>query len=677
MKSQFNRYSMRIVVLLLCVVMVFMLCGAAAPVKPQDNYYESVNAEFISRDIPEGKMGIGPMYGDIAEQIEKSLIDDFEEMLKDGVDDDAEYMESVLHYYELMKDMEKRESDGVEPIKPYIERIEGIDDLAALQKLSAQLLMEGKPMPVTIGLNVDRVDSTRQIVEVSMPALMLGDVSFYAADNEAGQAVRQALNDGLQSMLEVYGYTKSNAADIVKGFNDFEDLLATYTQTAEEKQKEKEGDVETEAEALAEYAPNLEFEALMEEMSGSIPEKISLLDTAYFKDYDKVVNEENMGIIKDWMIVKTLYDGAAYLSTDIILPMRDFAVALTGVQVGDKPAEKTAEEKEEAARTTAYATVNDAYGPLIGYYYGVTHLDDETRDSVTEMVEDIMAEHRNRLENNDWLSDETIEKAIEKLDKMTFVVGYPDKVPTYVDIMDADPDDIDTAYECYVYTKEASGRQDFKDLNNPIDRTDMADISMNMHDVNAAYAPSLNGFYINAGILNEPIFDSKQSESANYGSIGMIIGHELSHAFDSNGAMYDENGNKNSWWTDEDLAEFEKRIDKMVNLFDGIPFADGKVNGQLTVTENTADAGGISVALAVLKTKDDYDLEEFFESFAKTWANKQTPQMESMALQSDVHSPAEVRVNMQCSNSDDFYDAYYVGKDDGMYLAPGDRVKIW
>ncbi|BDP45616.1 hypothetical protein EfmJHP9_04860 [Enterococcus faecium] len=214
----------------------------------------------------------------------------------------------------------------------------------------------------------------------------------------------------------------------------------------------------------------------------------------------------------------------------------------------------------------------------------------------------------------------------------------------------------------------------FSKWNKPVDRSEW---EMSADTVNAYYHPFRNVIVFPAAILQAPFYSLEQSSSANYGGIGAVIAHEISHAFDNNGALFDEYGNLNNWWTEEDLTQFQNKAQAMIEEFDGLPFADGKVNGKLTVSENIADAGGLSCALEAAKTESDLSIEEFFVNWATIWRTKAKKEYQQLLLQIDVHAPAKLRANVQPKNLDEFYETFGITEQDAMYLAPEKRVRIW
>jgi len=255
---------------------------------------------------------------------------------------------------------------------------------------------------------------------------------------------------------------------------------------------------------------------------------------------------------------------------------------------------------------------------------------------------------------------------------LTIKVGYPDKIdPLYAKFK------VDTSKSLFDNLQGFSEivlADHFAHWGKPVDRDKW---EMSANTVNAYYSPTNNEIVFPAAILQKPFYSLEQSSSANYGGIGAVIAHEISHAFDNNGAQFDEFGNLNNWWTDADLSHFQDLAKSMINEFDGIDFAGQKVNGKLTVSENIADAGGLSCALEAAKSEDDVDLRAFFINWGNVWRMKATTEYMQLLLSIDVHAPAKLRANVQLKNLADFYNTFNVQPGDDMYLAPADRVKIW
>ena len=291
------------------------------------------------------------------------------------------------------------------------------------------------------------------------------------------------------------------------------------------------------------------------------------------------------------------------------------------------------------------------------------------------MVQQMIQIYQERLSKNEWLEEETKKTAILKLNRLGIHVGYPEEIPSiYSRFITTSKADGGSLIENVEQFNKITSDYSFSRYNQKVDRNEW---EMSADTVNAYYHPQKNVIVFPAAILQAPFYDFKQSRSANYGGIGAVIAHEISHAFDNNGAKFDELGNLNDWWTETDLAHFEELTKQMIEQFDDIPFGNGKVNGTLTVSENIADAGGLSCALEAAQLEEDFSGTDLFENWARIWRQKSQEQYIDLLLAVDVHSPNKLRANIQVKNSDEFYHLYDITKSDAMYLEPEKRISIW
>ncbi len=282
---------------------------------------------------------------------------------------------------------------------------------------------------------------------------------------------------------------------------------------------------------------------------------------------------------------------------------------------------------------------------------------------------------KKRLEKNDWLTEKTRQQAIVKLNHLGIHVGYPDQIaPIFAKLVTVPKAEDGTLFENTADFIRTIETENFAKLTQPVDRNKW---EMGAATVNAYYSPSKNIIVFPAAILQAPFYSLEQSSSANYGGIGAVIAHEISHAFDNNGAQFDEYGNMHNWWQESDLAHFKTLSEEMIAEFDGLEYAGATVNGKLTVSENIADAGGLSCALEAAKEEPDVDLAAFFVNWATIWRMKATKQYQQLLLNIDVHAPNALRANIQVQNLAAFYETFNVTKADQMYLAPAKRVAIW
>ena len=324
------------------------------------------------------------------------------------------------------------------------------------------------------------------------------------------------------------------------------------------------------------------------------------------------------------------------------------------------------------AQKAAFYLATGQFSQVVGLYYAHKYFGAKAKADVHHMVEKMIDVYKNRLASNDWLSDDTHQKAIVKLNTLGINVGYPDKLdPLYTKfVVDEDADLVTNDLN---FT-QISLKEHYGHWGKDVDRSRW---EMPAHMVNAYYNPSFNIIVFPAAILQAPFYSLDQSSSENFGGIGAVIAHEISHAFDNNGAQFDEFGNLHNWWTDEDLKHFQGLAQDMIAEFDGLETEAGKVNGKLVVSENIADAGGLSCALEAAKSEPDVDLKAFFINWARIWRMKSSIERQKLLLSIDVHAPHVLRANVQPKNLADFYTTFGITSDDKMYLAPEKRVNIW
>ncbi|MCT6828390.1 MAG: M13 family peptidase, partial [Lactobacillus helsingborgensis] len=322
----------------------------------------------------------------------------------------------------------------------------------------------------------------------------------------------------------------------------------------------------------------------------------------------------------------------------------------------------------------AYHIANEAFSEVVGVYYGQTYFGEDAKKDVEDMIHRMLEVYKERLQNNDWLSEQTKKRAIIKLDALVLKIGYPSKIEEIYNRLKVVP----ASEGGSLYSNERAftiehQKYNLEQLHKEVDRTVWA---MPGNLVNACYDPQRNDLTFPAAILQKPFYDLKQDRAANFGGIGSVIAHEVSHAFDNNGAQFDELGNMENWWTDEDYAEFKKRTQAEIDLFDGIEYGPVKLNGKQIVSENIADQGGLTAAVEAAKNEND-DLKKLFENFARIWANKQLTEAIKSQTAVDVHAPGPLRANVQSQCQDDFYKTFDVKPEDGMWLDPEKRVHIW
>ena len=626
----------------------------------KDDLYEAVNGEWLkTAKIPDDKPATGG-FNDLVDEIDKQLMDDFDAYAAGKEKSDDSRFNEMIKLYRLAKKFDWRKKVGPQPLKRMLASVENLNSYEDYQSQWKNWILAGMPSPISFDIDADMKNATVYALFASSPSLILPDKSYYEAEKKAQHdQLLQLWSSMVEALMDKLGYSKEEAKKIIDDAIKFDALLAPNVKSAEEAADySKMYNPQTVAE-LASATDQLDIAAIIKQLVGEEPEKIIVTEPEYFKALNKIL-QDNFELFKNWALIRVIRENASYLDDEMREINGRYGRALSG------------SKKPVSQRKFAFYLARDMFSQVAGDYYGKKYFGPQAKADVHHMVEQMIKVYKGRLTNNQWLSKDTRNKAILKLDKLGIQVGYPDKIPALYDQFKVDEEESLIANLNQLTV--TANKELFSRWNKPVDRMRW---EMSAATVNAYYHPFKNIIVFPAAILQAPFYSLKQSSSQNYGGIGAVIAHEISHAFDNNGSLFDEFGNLNNWWTDEDSAHFKQLAQKMIDEFDGIPFAGQKVNGKLTVSENIADAGGLSCALEAAKTEADFNAQEFFINWATIWRMKATEQYMQLLLSIDVHAPQKLRANIQAENLDDFYTAFEIKPGDEMYRAPEDRVHIW
>lgn len=625
------------------------------------NFYQAVNKEWLLKaKIPVDSPSIDSFYT-LDEDVKGKLKKDIKNLGEGKESSDITGMSEFITFYKAASDYKQREKDGLEPLKPYLKEIEDIKDLNDLANKSASLTDKGIPLPFGYDVGTNAENTSQKQIQLSPPSILLPDVSIYK-DEASKKQYLTPIETATKKALEKLGYSEKNSKRIVKEALEFDEIIAKYSLSNEEMSESKNLVHPKTAEEINAYSGSFKLYDVIKGIMGRDLETINVPNTKYFENYSKVVNQDNFSKIKSWMLVQEAMAASNSLTEDYRLNFQSISMAIMGTQ---KPISK---------EDTVYEMSVNLFSDVMSVYYGRKYFGEEAKTDVTGMIDKIKNVYRGRLQQNDWLTEETRNKAIEKLDKMKVFVGYQEDVDPGTKELHLDPNK--SFFELSEDIAQFGKRYTIDHFDEPIDKNKW---SGSAFDINAYYNPESNSINFPAGILQAPFYDKNQSTEKNYGGIGVVIGHEITHAFDSNGADYDENGDMHNWWTKADSKAFDKRIKAFEDQWDGLEIYGTKVNGKLTVTENVADAGGLSSTLQVLKTDmTKPNLKDYFENYANIWKQKASLQYNKYTMVQDVHAPNELRVNQQLKNLPEFYEAYpQIKEGDAMYLAPSKRISLW
>ena len=625
------------------------------------NFYQAVNKEWLLKaKIPVDSPSIDSFYT-LDEDVKGKLKKDIKNLGEGKESSDITGMSEFITFYKAASDYKQREKDGLEPLKPYLKEIEDIKDLNDLANKSASLTDKGIPIPFGYDVGTNAENTSQKQIQLTPPSILLPDVSIYKDESSKKQYLTP-IETATQKALEMLGYSEKNSKRIVKEALEFDEIIAKYSLSNEEMSESKNLVHPKTAEEINAYSDSFKLYDVIKGIMGRDLETINVPNTKYFENYSKVVNQDNFSKIKSWMLVQEAMAASNSLTEDYRLNFQSISMAIMGTQ---KPTSK---------EDTVYEMSVNLFSDVMSVYYGRKYFGEEAKTDVTGMIDKIKNVYRGRLQQNDWLTEETRNKAIEKLDKMKVFVGYQEDVDPGTKELHLDPNK--SFFELSEDIAQFGKRYTIDHFDEPIDKNKW---SGSAFDINAYYNPESNSINFPAGILQAPFYDKNQSVEKNYGGIGVVIGHEITHAFDSNGADYDENGDMHNWWTKADTKAFDKRIKAFEDQWNGLEIYGTKVNGKLTVTENVADAGGLSSTLQVLKTDmTKPNLKDYFENYANIWKQKASLQYNKYTMVQDVHAPNELRVNQQLKNLPEFYEAYpQIKQGDDMYLAPSKRISLW
>ena len=626
----------------------------------QDDLYLAVNGEWLETAvIPDDKPLTGG-FADLDEGVEKLLMADFAAFAKGEKKADVDGMNDAVDFYRLALDADRRNKEGMEPVLPLLKKIQSLSSVADLNASLLDLAKSGAELPIQCGVDVDMADATKHCFALMGPRTILPDTTYYDPSHPAGGPLLECYKGMAQAVLAQSPLSPEEQARYLEDTLAYDRGIAKTVKSQLEWADYVKNHNPMPLEEVAKLLCPLDLKGFLKSLYGeNIPDTIVVYDPRAIKELHDYFNEATFEQYKHWSYVRTLLNSCAYLS----LPLRDLAGtyrrALMGVAA------------EPSIEKSAYRLVSRLYDEPIGIYYGRTYFGEEAKKDVVALVHKIIDTYKKRVREG-FLSPATKEKAILKLSTIEVKMGYPDFVHDLYKKFTVNEDD--SFYSAFTRIQSIYLEDNFAELDKPVDRSKWG---MPGHMVNASYNPSMNDITFPAAILQKPFYSLSQKVEENLGGIGAVIGHEISHAFDNNGASFDENGNLAQWWTPEDFETFKGLTKGMIDQFDGIEIHGGKLSGELVVSENIADNGGMAVTLEIMKGIKGADYQSYFKNWARVWCRKAKPEFTNYLLQNDVHSPAELRANMQPRNFPEWYAAFDVKPTDAMYIPEDKRIIIW
>lgn len=626
----------------------------------KDDFYAAVNSDKLADfEIQPGNAIAGTLYDlndesntNVSKIIDEIVAGDYAKGSKE---------QKIADYYNSIVDIESRNTAGITPIKRYLDMIDSaktVDDLIAVQSTVMNDL--GSSLFMEFGITVDLKSSEKYMLYFSVKSASLPKEA-YTSDDESKT---EPYIDYIKTLFTLCGETESEAQKMANSVVDFERLLSENSLNTEEYGNvDKIYNVFTMQE-IRDMFKNIDMDIVFKDSRLAESERICISDVGLTKAFADYFNNDNTESLKAYAKYALLVSWGGALNQEFADASDKFSEEYMGTS--------GAHTMEERAAAQIKLSMPD----YIGEIYAERFFSDEAKQDVKKMVDDIIKVYRNRLENITWMSDSTKRKAIKKLDAMNVKIGYPDSWDTYLDDVEIKSKADGGSYFSNTVSITKSLRDELISLQN--ETVDKNEWAMYPYTVNACYNLTANDITFPAAILQAPFYDVDAPYEQNLGGIGYIIAHEITHAFDNNGAKFDENGNAVDWWEQRDYEEFQKLCLKMTEFYDGQEAVPGiAMNGTLTLSENVADQGAAACITEVAAGLDAPDFETLYESLANCWASTASREYYSYASNVDVHSADKLRVNRVLANLNEFYTTFDINERDGMYVAPEDRVKIW
>ena len=644
-------------------------------VKPQDDFFLYANGTWLKKlEIPADQLGWGSFY-ELADRTQKNLKDICENVQIDNDGEPGSPEQMVCDFYASGMDADAINAAGIKPIQPELDAIAALKTPAAVLAEIARLKLMGVRGGFGFGVDVDDKNSDAYLVTFYQGGLGLPDRDYYFKTDEKSQKLRADYVEHIARMLALAGDAPEAARVSAQAVMLLETKLAAASR---ERVKLRDPDLNYNKMSLAELArisPETDWAAFFK-----------ILGIGGFSD----VNVGQPGFItafSEQLAQTPVADWRAYLRWNLI---RGIAPALSDDFVNENFAfyGKTLNgQKEIKPRWKRVVTAIDGeIGDALGQLYVAKYFPPEAKARALKLTGDVIAALKDRLATLDWMDDATRARAQEKLAALTVKIGYPDKWRDYSTLTITRD-----SYAANILAADTyEVRRNLNKIGQPVDR---AEWHMTPPTINAYYSPNENSINFPAGILQPPFFDPNADDATNYGAIGAVIGHEMTHGFDDQGRKYDAKGNLNEWWTPASAAAFDKRAAGIIKQFDAYTVLDGElhVNGSLTQGENIADLGGVKLAYAALQkalaenpapnAREKIDnltpAQRFFLSYASVWREQRRPEYRRNLIVTDPHSPAEWRVRGPLSNLKEFWAAFDVKEGDQMRRAGEDIVTIW
>jgi predicted metalloendopeptidase len=644
-------------------------------VKPSDDFFRYVNGSWFDKtEIPADKTTWGS-FNELRQKTDKDALEILAEASKNPIYKSNTDQGKAINLYKTIMDTVGRNKQGLLPLKPYLAKINAVKNTKDLEALMIEMDAIGGIGFVGVGIGSDAKNSNRNVINVGPGSVGLPDRDYYVSEDKDSKEKRDKYVLHVAKMLQILGEKPAKAK------TDADKILALEIAMSkprfdrvERRDRRKSYNPMTVAD-LQKLTPSINWKNYLTKIGLPKADSLIVSQPKYMTSLESIFKENKVEDWKAYMRWTLLNRSVGRLSTSLVTANWEFyGKTLTGAV------------KQTPLDESALQVINGATGEALGKLYVEKKFPAEAKVKAEKMIKNVFIAFENRINNLPWMSAETRVSAIAKLRKSQVKIGYPDKWKDYSALTLKSPEEGGTYFENSMNISRWRNKQDIDKLYKPVDKTEWG---MSPQTVNAYYNPSYNEIVFPAAILQPPFYNYQADEAVNYGGIGAVIGHEISHGFDDSGSRYDADGNLNDWWTADDQKQFAALTGALADQYSALqPLPGTFVDGKFTLGENIGDLGGINAAYDGLQIYlkengspgliDGFTPEQrFFMSWATVWRTKMRDEAIKTLVKTDPHSPGMYRAYVPLLNVDSFYNAFDIKPGDGMYIASEKRVKIW
>ncbi len=642
-------------------------------VKPADDFYQFATGGWQkNHPLPAAYSRFGS-FDQLAEDNNKRINDILAELQKKSYKKGT-IEQKLSDFYKQALDMESRNKAGISPVKPLLNEMEAAKSKADLEKIQLKYAAQGYGVSFGGGFGADEKNVTMNIFQLSQGGLTLGQKDYYVNNDEATVAIREAFKKYIADMFKLYGFSAEQAEEKAQAVFQHETMLALISKSATELRNPQANYNKMTLKEFQSSYPNLHLEEMCnaEGIKSEFIQDMIVGQPAFMEGLDKITAAESAATLKALMEWDVITSSAAYLTDEI----RECNFAFFGKTMSGR-------KEDYPLWKRAVNQVQSQMGEPLGRMYCKRYFPESSKKIMQTLVKNLQISLGQRIDAQTWMSDTTKAAAHQKLDKFYVKIGYPNK---WTDFTNLEIDPSKSFYENVMACRKfAHDKHINEKAGKPVDKDEWF---MTPQTVNAYYNPTTNEICFPAGILQYPFFDAKADEAFNYGAIGVVIGHEMTHGFDDQGRQYDADGNMKDWWTANDATGFNKRADQYADFFSNIEVLPGvHANGRFTLGENLADHGGLMVSFNAfknatakkpLKNKDGFTPEQrFFLAYAGVWGQNITEKEIRNRVKNDPHSTGKWRVNGALPHINAWYEAFGVKKGDKLFIPESERLELW